>query len=87
MSDEKTTHLSHLILKGITAGATLSTDETKVLREIKRVLAEESKLDEEIDQYVRKRLASYSRPLPEGSTEWQVLYRKTYSEELAKRNR
>jgi hypothetical protein len=34
---------------------------------------------------VRSRLQSYSRQIPEGSQEWDVLYQKTYEEELRKR--
>ena len=35
----------------------------------------------------RARLASYSRPLIEGSPEWEVLYRKTFEEELLRRKK
>ena len=48
--------------------------------EVFRVLEDESKLEESIDQEVRRTLASYSRPMPEGSAEWEVLYRKTREE-------
>jgi len=45
--------------------------------EVFRVLEDENKLEESIDQEVRRTLSSYSRPAPEGSAEWEVLYRKT----------
>src|SRR4029434_6750065 len=48
--------------------------------EICRVLEEEGRLEETIDQEVRKTLSSYSRPAPEGSAEWEVLYNKTRDE-------
>ena len=89
LSDEKTSHLSHLIwdhLKNPTH-ARLKVDEVAVLREIKRFLAAELKVDEEVDALVRRRLASYSRPLAEGSPEWETLYRKTFEEEMRKRKR
>jgi hypothetical protein len=89
LSDEKLTHLSHLILNHFKspAVARLKTEEVAVLREIKRVLAAEVKVEEEVEVAVRRRLASYSRPLAEGSAEWETLYRKTFEEEMRKRKK
>jgi hypothetical protein len=89
LSDEKTSHLSHLILNHFKnpAHARLKVEEVAVLREIKRFLAAEMKVDEEVDVVVRRRLASYSRPLAEGSAEWETLYRKTFEEEMRKRKK
>ena len=55
--------------------------------EIFRVLEEEGRLEETIDQEVRKTLNSYSRPAPEGSSEWEVLYSKTREEVYKRRLR
>jgi hypothetical protein len=89
LSDEKASHLSHLILNHFKdpAHARLKVEEVAVLREIKRFLAAELKVDEEMDVLVRRRLASYSRPLAEGSAEWETLYRKTFEEEMRKRKK
>ena len=87
LSDEKQTHLAHVILsslKGIPQAAVIG-DAAQVLREVKRVLAENMKAEEELIQKVRSRLQSYARQIPEGSQEWDVLYHKTYEEELRKR--
>jgi hypothetical protein len=51
------------------------------------VLSEESRLEDSIDAEVRKTLASYSRPLPEGSREWEILYTKTREEVYRRRFR
>jgi hypothetical protein len=87
LSDDKVSHLSHVILRALKQGADVRVtgDETQVLREIKRVLAAELSHEEEIDRIVRARLASYSRKIAEGSAEWDVLYRKTFEEESRKR--
>jgi len=87
LSDEKQMHLSHVILGSLKkmAQATLIGDQTKALREVKLVIAEHMKVEAELDQQVRRRLESYSRPIPEGSQEWDVLYQKTFEEELRKR--
>ena len=55
--------------------------------EVFRVLEDESKLEESIDQEVRRTLSSYSRPVPEGSAEWEILYRKTRDEVQRRRFR
>ena len=89
LSDEKASHLSHLILNHFKdpARARLKVEEVTVLREIKRVLAAELQVDAAVDSVVRRRLASYSRPLMEGSTEWETMYRKTLEEEMRKRKK
>ena len=87
LSDEKQMHLSHVILGSFKnmPQASLVGDQTKALREVKLVIAEHMKVEAELDQEVRHRLESYSRPVPEGSQEWDMLYQKTFEEELRKR--
>ena len=89
LSDEKVTHLSHVILNHVKnpAHARLKVEEVEVLRAIKRFLAAELKVDEDVEAIVRRRLASYSRPLAEGSPEWETLYRKAFEEEMRKRKK
>ncbi len=89
LSDDKITHLSHVILNFLktTPLARLAGDEAAALREIKRVLAAELAQEEDLDRLVRSRLASYSRPILEGTPEWDVLYHKTYDEERRRRSR
>ena len=55
--------------------------------EVFRVLEDEVKLEESIDQEVRRILSTYSRPAPEGSAEWEVLYKKSRAEVFRKRFR
>jgi len=89
LSEEKVSHLSHLILNHLKnpANASLKVEDVMVLREIKRVLTTELKVEEEVDTVVRRRLASYSKPLAEGSAEWETLYRKAFQEEMRKRKK
>jgi hypothetical protein len=94
MSRERMFSLAERILADLVASegiAVKGIDDEKVrghLRtEIFRVLEDESKLEESIDQEVRRTLSSYSRPLPEGSAEWEVLYRKTREEVQRRRFR
>lgn len=88
LSADKQTHLAHVILQALQTcrDVRLVEESPLILREIKRVISEQMTLEQTLDQTIRNRLHSYSRPIPEGSTEWDVLYQKMYSEELRKRN-
>ena len=88
MSRERLFHLADRIIKelGTTTGVSVRVPDD-LRSEIVRALTEESKLAESIDGEVRKILSSYSRPMPEGSHEWEVLYTKTREEVFRKRFR
>ena len=87
LSDDKQNHLSHVIVQTLetTTDAKLRGDSVQALKEIKRTIADQMKLEQSIDQFVRSRLASYSRQIVEGSSEWDVLYQKAYTQELQNR--
>jgi len=88
MSRERIFHLTDLIIKELGAADGVRVKAPDDVRpEIMRVLTEESKLEESIDSEVRKTLSTYSRPMPEGSREWEVLYQKTRDEVYRRRFR
>ena len=88
MSRERIFHLTDLIVKELEGNAGVHVKAPDELRtEVMRALTEESKLEESIDAEVRKTLSSYSRSMPEGSREWEVLYEKTREEVFRKRFR
>ena len=88
MSRERIFHLTDLIVKELEASPAVQVKNAEELRpEIMRALTEESKLEESVDTEVRKILASYSRPMPEGSREYEVLYQKTREEVFKRRFR
>ena len=88
MSRERIFYLTDLIVKELEASPAVQVRNHEDLRpEILRALTEESKLEESIDGEVRKILASYSRNMPEGSREWEVLYQKTREEVFKRRFR
>ena len=88
MSRERIFYLSDLILKELaTIPGVIVKAPDDVRPEIIRALTEESKLEDSIDGEVRKILGSYSRPMPEGSREWEVLYQKTREEVFKRRFR
>ncbi|PYN18008.1 MAG: hypothetical protein DMD76_30170, partial [Candidatus Rokuibacteriota bacterium] len=85
MSRERIFFLAERIMKelGNVPGVTVKAPD-EVRPEIIRVLTDESKLEESVDTEVRKTLSTYSRPMPEGSHEWEVLYNKTREEVFKK---
>ena len=87
LSDEKQMHLSHVILECLekTTEGRFVGSSTLILREIKHVLANQMRLESDINKLVKAKLQSYSKKILEGSSEWDVMYQKTYSEELRKR--
>lgn len=89
LSEEKISHLSHLILQAIEKDPSVErkAEREGVLRQIKRTLVSELKLDAQIDELVRQKLSSYSRRIVEGSPEWDILYQKTFNEEMKKRRK
>ncbi len=88
MSRERLFFLTDLIVKelGNVPGVNVKAPE-EIRTEIIRALTDEAKLEETIDTEVRKTLGSYSRPLPEGSREWEIMYQKTREEVYKKRFR
>jgi len=89
LSEDKVSHLSHIILQAVKKSplVKMTSEDGPVLKHIKKVLAAELAQDEEIDRKVRAKLSSYSRGIVEGSSEWDVLYRKTFEEELRRHSR
>ncbi len=87
LSDEKISHLSHILLRGLIEKGLVEIrdEEGKVRREIKRSTVSFLRISEDIDAAVRKKLQSFSKKIVEGSPEWEVLYKKFYKEEAAKR--
>ena len=78
--------MSHLILRYMDGEDALEYfDEPQEIRQtIVRIITEEMRADEMIDALVRRKIESQKRTIPEGSEEWDVLYRKYYEEEAAR---
>jgi hypothetical protein len=88
MSRERIFHLADRIMKELGTAPGITVRAPDDLRpELIRVLTEETKLEDSIDEEVRRILGTYSRPLPEGSREWEVMYQKTREEVRRRRFR
>jgi len=89
LSEDKISHLSHVLLKGLMERDLVSAagEEGKIRAEIKRTIVSELKIGEEMDSAVKKKIQSFSKKVVEGSSEWDILYRKFFREEEVKRGR
>jgi hypothetical protein len=87
LSRSKINQLSHLITKALqTSGqATLLKPENDARLQVVKTLTDELRIEEVVDSEVRRKLASYSRKIVEGSREWDVMYQKFYEQEMKKR--
>lgn len=83
LSESRISHLAHLVVNGIKRdGLAELPNEGRALSEAKRVLHEFFEREDYYDDIVRQKIQSLSRPIPQGSREWDVLYRKYLEEEM-----
>ena len=89
LSEDRISHISHLIQDMLLQNRNVDAlqPEEKLLREIKRTITDEFKFEADADAAARRTIQSLSRRVPEGSREWDVLYRKYMDEELRRRRK
>lgn len=86
ISEDRVSHLAHKVLDKVWKNDLVDFPvEPRSLQRIKNSITEFFAIDDEIDQSVRRKLASYSQTKVPGSREWEILYKKFYEEETAKR--
>jgi len=84
LSREKVIRLSHVVVDQLVASDDVDfvedreTIRQKIVALVNGFLHEEEKIDAD----VRKKISSQKKEIPEGSAEWDILYRKYYAEEL-----
>jgi hypothetical protein len=89
LSNAKINHLANLIMDYLRNNGQIEffDDESDIRLEVARIIQEELRDDEVIDQAVRYKIESQSRDIPEGSEEWDILYRRYYDEQMASRQK
>ena len=55
------------------------------LRQARELVAQFNEQGDELDQIVRRKIASIKRGIVEGSNEWQLLYKRYRDEEMRKK--
>jgi hypothetical protein len=84
LSREKINLLSHIV-----ADKLASIDEVQFIEDrntirlaVFDIVSKWLKKEEAVDLEARRKIESQTRKIPEGSAEWDILYRKYYEEEL-----
>jgi hypothetical protein len=84
LSREKTVRISHRIIDLLVSSDDVEfvEDRDTIRQEIVTILTNLLKLEEQVDTEVRQKIGSQKKEILEGSEEWDILYRKYYSEGL-----
>ena len=86
LSEERISHLAHLVSEGVWKDDMVDfSDDVRALKEIKLVIKDYLSREDSADSTARAKILSLSRDVPEGSKEWDVLYRQYVEEELSKK--
>jgi uncharacterized protein len=86
LSREKVNILANLVTEDLVANDAIEfiEDRNTIRLEVAKIINEELRREEALDRDARKKIESQKKSVPEGSLEWDILYRKYYAEELKK---
>lgn len=89
LSHGKINHVTNLLMAHLRTDPQVEffSEDSDIRLDIVRIINEELKDDEIIDAEVRHKIESQKRDIPEGSEEWDILYRRYYDEEMVKRKK
>src|SRR5579863_8061622 len=84
LSREKIVRLSHRVVDFLVANPAVDfvEDRDTIRQEIVNIFTSLLKQEEQVDTEVRAKIASQKKEILEGSEEWDILYRRYYSESL-----
>jgi uncharacterized protein len=86
ISRDKLNKLAHIVADTLadTDECEFLEDRNTIRQEARKALETLLEAETKIDQAARLKIASQRRIIPEGSQEWDILYRKYYNEEVKK---
>ena len=86
LSHERCVHLSHLFVNALEDDESIDflADINDVRLRMLQILEAELVKEDELEEGIRRKIASQKRDVPEGSAEWDLLFRKYYDEEMKK---
>ena len=86
LSHERCVHLSHLFVNALEDddGIEFLVDTNDIRLHVLQILESELVKEDEMEEAIRRKIASQRRDLPEGSAEWDLLFRKYLDEEMKK---
>jgi len=86
LNHERCVHLSHLFVNALEDEESVEflRDPNDVRLKMLQILEAELLKEDELEEAIRRKIASQKRDVPEGSPEWDLLFRKYYEEEMKK---
>jgi hypothetical protein len=86
ISDDKVNKLAHVIADTLAEidEVDFLEDRNTIRQEARKALQKLLLEEVKIDQAARRKIASQQKVIPEGSQEWDILYRKYYNDEVKK---
>jgi hypothetical protein len=86
VSRDKVNKVAHVVTDALAETDDLDfiEDRNTIRLEVRKVLEELLNQEEKIDQAARHKIENQKRTILEGSQEWDILYRKYYTEEVKK---
>lgn len=88
ISEDRQKHFAHLLIDGLWGDEFIEFDEDAeevIIRETKRLIGEWVQEQGDIDESVRQKINSLQRNIPEGTSEWKIMYNKYFADEMARR--
>ena len=86
ISRDKVNKVAHVVTDALAEMDDLDfvEDRNTIRLEVRKILEELLNQEEKIDQAARHKIENQKRTILEGSQEWDILYRKYYTEEVKK---
>ena len=86
LSHERCVHLSHQVINMFEDDDRVEfmSDPNEIRLKILAILEGEMARQEELEESIRKKILTQRRDIPEGSAEYEVLFRKYYEDEMKK---
>jgi len=86
LSEDRQSHLAHLVTDKVWGDDIADfSDDDEALKATKKAIVFFVREVSEIDQKAREKVASLKRGVLEGTSEWEILYKKYYEEEKNRR--
>ena len=84
LSREKIVRVSHQLVDVLVASEDVEfvEDRDTIRQEIVQILQNLLKEEEKVEAEVRRKISTHKKEILEGSEEWDILYRKYYTEEM-----
>lgn len=88
LSEERQIYLAHLIFDCLYDEDLADfSDEDLAVRSAKQAVTKYVKEDLTLSELAKSKIKTLKKPIPEGSPEWDILFKKYYEEERAKRGK